>query len=74
MKCGDLHVQAKVKLFDVEEEFLLPEFTENIFQFKFNGYQPSEQAFLMNILTYQEKIEDAVEYLAENAVARADDE
>jgi hypothetical protein len=72
MKWGDLRVEAKVKIFNVKDRFVLPELTQDIFRFTFNGYQPPEQAFLMNIPTYQEKIEDAIEYLAENAVARAD--
>jgi hypothetical protein len=74
MKWGDLRVEAKVKIFNVKDRFVLPELTEQIFRFNFNGHQPSEQVFLMNVPTYQEKIEDAIEYLAENAVARANND
>lgn len=71
-KWGDLRVTAKVEIFCVENQYLLNELTEDIFRFTFNGHQPSERMFLMNIPTYQKQINEAVEYLAENAVARAD--
>jgi hypothetical protein len=69
-KIGDLHISIEVVIYDVQMEHEIQK--ETVVNKVFDGHQPSEQAFLMNVYHYEnqarEHLENFVDY-AEHCVA-----
>lgn len=66
---GVIQIEASVVLYPARGQYTVAE--EDIFAWTFDGYdQPREQAFLLNVPTYQQQINDAVERFVETAELR----